>query len=136
MRCEMKRFDCQQGSPEWFALRRGIPTASEFHRIITPIRAQLSKQCDSYIYDLIGALADSSWTFIDTGIENGHMERGRQLEPEARGWLSMTLDVDIEQVGFCLSDCERWVARRMVGLPTRARVLCMAWRSRCPNHRR
>ena len=36
----MKRFDCEQGSPEWFALRRGVPTASEFHRIITPVQAQ------------------------------------------------------------------------------------------------
>jgi YqaJ-like viral recombinase domain len=104
----MKRFDCEQGSAEWFALRRGVPTASEFHRIITPVQAQLSKSCDSYIFDLIGELADPTGVCSMPVFENGHMERGRQLEPEARGWLSMTLDMDIEQVGFCLSDCGRW----------------------------
>jgi hypothetical protein len=104
----MKRFDCEQRSPEWFALRRGIPTASEFHRIITPVQGQLSKQCDSSIYDLIGALVDPSGACDESGYENGHMERGRHLEPEARGWLSLSLDMDIEQLGFCLSDCGRW----------------------------
>jgi hypothetical protein len=104
----MKRFDCEQRSPEWYALRRGIPTASEFHRIITPVQGQLSKQCDSYIYELIGALVDPNGASDESGFDNGHMERGRQLEPEARGWFSLSLDVDIKQVGFCLSDCGRW----------------------------
>jgi hypothetical protein len=61
-----------------------------------------------YIFDLIGALADPSGMCAENAFENGHMERGRQLEPEALGWLSMTLDVDIEQIGFIISDCGRF----------------------------
>jgi hypothetical protein len=30
----MQIIDCEQGSPEWFAARAGIPTASEFHTVM------------------------------------------------------------------------------------------------------
>ena len=30
----MKIIDCEQGSPEWFSARSGIPTASEFHTVM------------------------------------------------------------------------------------------------------
>ena len=32
-------LDCQQGDAEWHEARMGIPTASAFHRIITPREA-------------------------------------------------------------------------------------------------
>jgi hypothetical protein len=40
----MKIHNCTQGTEEWRKLRAGIPTASEFHKIITPKTGQLSKQ--------------------------------------------------------------------------------------------
>jgi hypothetical protein len=30
----MQIIECEQGSPEWFAARAGIPTASEFHTVM------------------------------------------------------------------------------------------------------
>ena len=36
------RFDLAQGSEAWLAIRLGIPTASEFDRILTPKKLELA----------------------------------------------------------------------------------------------
>ena len=40
----MKIVDVEQNTPEWEAVRLGKPTASEFHRIITAVKGDLSEQ--------------------------------------------------------------------------------------------
>ena len=47
-------FDFAQYSPEWWNVRRGIPTASEFDRILTPATGKPSKSADGYACQLIG----------------------------------------------------------------------------------
>ena len=44
-------LDCEQGSEEWFKARLGVPSASNFHRVITPT-GKLSSQVDSYVNTL------------------------------------------------------------------------------------
>jgi hypothetical protein len=44
---------CDQGSAEWFARRLGIPTASEFDRIITAAKGDLSKSASKYAQALV-----------------------------------------------------------------------------------
>jgi hypothetical protein len=50
----MKIHNVDQGSPEWHALRCGVPTASEFSKILTPKTMKLSEQAPAYMYRLLG----------------------------------------------------------------------------------
>jgi hypothetical protein len=47
-----KIYRCEQGSMDWYRLRMGIPTASQFHKIVTP-GGKLSEQRHAYMYRLI-----------------------------------------------------------------------------------
>ena len=49
----MIRHNCKQGGPEWNELRLGRPTASLFERIITPAKAEMSKQSDGLLHQLV-----------------------------------------------------------------------------------
>lgn len=93
----------EQGGVDWHAIRRGIPTASAFDRIITPKTLALASGRNSYVDELIAAAA-----FPDT-MSNKFKgtywtERGQQIEPMAREWLAEHLGEPIEEVGFVTSD--------------------------------
>lgn len=98
----MKIIDCEQGSEEWYKIRLGMPTASNFDKIITT-KGEPSKQAKKYLYKVAGE-------FI-TGIpeetyQSAAMLRGKEVEAEARNFYEMVKDVEVEQVGFVLVDSE------------------------------
>lgn len=97
----MKRYDCEQGSVEWGKLRVGRPTASQFHRIITPKTLKPSAAQDKYIYELLAEWITGS-PQDDLFIE--YMERGRNLEESAIADLELQRDVTVDRVGFCTDD--------------------------------
>lgn len=98
----MRIIDCQQRTPEWFAARRGVPTASEFGRIVTDKRGDYAAGADSYINELIDELIRPE---ADRGFGgNRHTQRGNELEPEARDEYAFDHDVVPREVGFILSD--------------------------------
>jgi len=104
----MKAFDCVQGSPEWWQLRRGIPTCSNFDRILTPKTLKLSSQVDSYIHELI---ADRFRLTPPDGTENyvsRPMLNGLNTEPEARRWYEMEVGAEVKRVGFVTTDDGRF----------------------------
>jgi len=102
----VKVFDVIQGSPEWFKLRRGIPTGSEFSRIITPAKGEYAKGADTYAAELI---AESlGWYRRFQGSPD--TERGHRLEKEALRWLKLRYSIATKPVGFCMSDCGRYGA--------------------------
>lgn len=94
----MQIIDCEQGSAEWFAARLGIVTASEFKTIIgvkKDAREKITRA--SYLRKLAGEIL--------TGLpmesySNGHMERGKEQEDEARDLYAFARDVDPLRVGF------------------------------------
>lgn len=88
------------------AVRRGIPTASEFKRIITPAKAQYSTDADLYAADLLSESLGCYRKQVGDEIED--VARGHRLEDEARRWLKLRHSWKIEQLGFCLSDCRRY----------------------------
>lgn len=91
-------FDCAQNSPEWFAARAGIPTASEFHTVMASGRGGgESKTRKTYLYKLAGEVVTGKAT---EGFTNAHMERGHTMEVEAREMYSFISDADIQLVGF------------------------------------
>lgn len=87
-----------QGTPEWFAVRRGLPTASMFATVMAKGKAGAeSKTRQTYLYKLAGEIitGDPMDSFT-----NPHMERGHEMEPEARQYYAFMQDVEPRQVGF------------------------------------
>jgi hypothetical protein len=110
----VKRFDMAQGSAEWRKARLGIPTASSFHRIITPKTAKPSAQAEAYLHELLAEL------MLGRPLDNisyPWMSRGSDLEEEAASWYEFETDTSTEVVGFCTTDDGRYGASpdRLVG---------------------
>lgn len=94
-------IDCDQGSPEWFSCRAGIPTASEFHTVMAKGRGGGdSKTRQTYLYKLAGEIITGEPM---ESYSNAHMERGKVMEDEARSLYEFMADVDCERVGFIRS---------------------------------
>lgn len=98
----MRILTCEQRSPEWYAARRGVPTASEFGNIITPKKGDYASAADTYINSLIDELVRPDAEGGFTG--NRHTQRGEMLEPEARELYAFEMDAEPQQVGFILND--------------------------------
>jgi hypothetical protein len=95
---ELQIFDCEQGSPEWYACRLGIPTASEFDTVQAKGKGGAeSKTRRTYMLKLIGEQITGQPTY---DYSNDHMERGKQMEAEARNLYAMVADVEPIKVGF------------------------------------
>ena len=69
-------YDIQQSSPEWFELRRGIPTASNFDTILAN-----GKGREKLLLDLAGELLSGQ---VAEGFTSFAMQRGKEMEAEAR----------------------------------------------------
>lgn len=91
-----------QGSPEWFAIRKGMPTASNFKKILTAVGVKDSKALSPYIDDLIGQAFAPEEDEEFQG--NRHTERGKELEPFAREAFIARTGHAVEEVGFCCMD--------------------------------
>src|ERR1700746_2275707 len=85
---------CEQGSPEWHAARAEIPTSSRFSDILA---AGEGKTRRKYMMQLAGEIITGQPMITYT---NQHMERGQEMEPEARNWYALVHAVELEQVGF------------------------------------
>jgi len=96
----MKIVDCIQGSPEWFAARCGIPSASNFDKIVTT-KGQPSKQREKYLYRLAGETITGK---SEETYQNAIMERGIEMEVEARKLYGLISGSEAVEVGFCLSN--------------------------------
>lgn len=97
--------NCEQGSPEWWQARLGIPTASEFDKILTPAKLEPSKSADGYMNKLI---AEAYRGKPDETFQSEWMKRGNELEEEARQWYAFTHDCLPTKAGFCKTDDSRW----------------------------
>lgn len=98
----------EQRTSEWYAARRGLPTASEFGSIITPKKMGYAAAADTYIDSLIDALIRPEASGEESWAGNRHTRRGELLEPEAAGTYAFDCDVRLTTVGLVLSDCRRF----------------------------
>lgn len=96
----MKILDISQGSPEWFSARAGVPSASNFDKVVT-MKGEPSKQLEKYAFQLAGEklLGTKEDTF-----QNDAMKRGVELEPEARLCYELMTGNEVKQVGLCMAD--------------------------------
>jgi len=94
-------LELEQGTPEWLQARCGRPTASRFSDIITAAKGDLSKSAKGYIRELIGQTFCPEWSYI---FKSADMQRGNDLEPEARESFAKATGLTVAQVGFCIRD--------------------------------
>lgn len=89
-----------QGSPEWLALRAGIPTASGFDSIVTP-GGQPSKSAERYLF---GLLAERIMGHPRIEAVSTWMQRGNEMEAEAVSFYELQRDLETVPVGFVTND--------------------------------
>jgi putative phage-type endonuclease len=89
----------EQGTPEWHELRAGVPTASNFGKIIDS-KGKKSSSYKGYFYKLVG---ERLLGRTEEGFKNEWMERGNELESEARE-LYEFISGPVTQVGFVSVD--------------------------------
>jgi len=100
----MKIFECDQRSPEWDEVRLGIPTSSNFDKIITPT-GRPSASATKYAYVLA---AERISGHSESSYQSREMKEGNRREEESRLVYAMIKEAEVRQVGFCLSDCGRY----------------------------
>lgn len=96
----MKIINCVQGTPEWYAVRCGIPTASSFDKILCA-DGKISKQRTKYLNQLAGELVAGK---SEETYQNATMLRGKEMEAEARQLYELITGQEVVQVGFCLAE--------------------------------
>jgi len=95
-------FDFEQGSPEWYAARLGIPTASEFATVMAKGKGGAdSKTRRTYLLKLLGERITGEPMY---SYSNEHMERGKIMEDEARDFYAFMTDNEPRRVGFIRND--------------------------------
>lgn len=87
-------FDFPQGSPEWFAARLGIPTASKFSDVMAKGEGKTRR---TYMTKLAGEIISGS---VADHYRNADMDRGNEWEAEARDAYAFARGVEVRQVGF------------------------------------
>lgn len=108
----MIQVDVEQGTPEWMAFRVGIPTASNFDKIITP-KGEPSKQAEKYLYTL--AVERVTGKKEET-YQSAAMARGSEIEAEARGFYELIRGVEVLPCGIGFTDEKRLYAASPDGL--------------------
>lgn len=113
-----------QGSGEWLQVRLGIPTASEFDKILTTT-GKLSAQWEDYAAKLLAEKLlnrpceefSSQWT-----------ERGHDLEPQAVSFYEFQNECETVAIGFITDDARTMGASpdRLVGDDGLLEIKCPA----------
>ena len=117
-----KFLECEQGSRKWMELRAGIPTSSEFDKIITPGGAP-SKSASAYCNKLLVEVMLGR-PLIGTSMP--WMDRGKDMEHEAVKYFELMKDVETVPIGFVTTDDGRIGASpdRLVGARKLLEVKC------------
>jgi hypothetical protein len=98
----MNIIDCEQGSPEWFRARMGIPTASMFATVMAKGKnGGKSLTREAYMHKLAGEILTGEPMESYT---NADMERGKLMEDEARDAYVFQTGAELQRVGFVMGD--------------------------------
>ena len=96
--------EVEQNTPEWFALRAGMPTASAFSNLLTAKGGKPGAALHTYANKLA---SEKFSDFIpETFPGNYATRRGHELEPDAREYYAFTNEVEVFQIGFVTDDAE------------------------------
>lgn len=96
---EREHVEVEQGTPEWYAARLGIPTASEADTVLAQRgpRGGEPKGRRTYMLTLLGEILTGERV---ESYSNAHMERGKIMEAEARDLYAMLSSETVTPSGF------------------------------------
>jgi hypothetical protein len=89
--------DCEQNSEAWYGLRAGLPTASEFPKIITGT-GKASAQVSDYAAQLAAEMF--AGRPLDRWEGNAATERGHEIEKIARANYEFERELTVDRPGF------------------------------------
>jgi hypothetical protein len=102
----MRIIECKQGSTEWLQARLGIPCASEFKNLITPLgKVKTGDGPETYCRRKV----TEKW--LGRPLESycsRPMVNGKTREEHARDWYALEYGVKVQEVGFITTDDGRW----------------------------
>jgi hypothetical protein len=94
--------DVVQGTDEWLRIRSGIPTASNFEKILTKSGKKSASQ-EKYMFAL---LAERMMGHPRFEYMSAFMQRGTELEAKAVAKYEMMKDTDTFPIGFVTNDAQ------------------------------
>jgi predicted phage-related endonuclease len=97
----MKRIDCEQGSPQWFAARAGIATASCFADVLATIKSGEAAVRRNYRAKLVVERLTGK---VVEGFQSSAMKQGTEREPLARAAYESRTGAFVDEVGFIRHD--------------------------------
>lgn len=97
----MIRFDFDQGTPEWFAARVGIATASCFGSILATIKTGEAAERRNYRAQLVVERLTGKPV---GGFQSAAMKQGTEREPLARAAYEIRTGAFVDEIGFCRHD--------------------------------
>lgn len=108
----MMTLDVEQGSEAWVKARCGIPTASNFDKIVTTA-GMPSKQAQKYMYQLA---AERISGVREDSYQNAAMQRGIEMEDEARKLYELVTGNEVQKCGLVFLDERKLCAASPDGL--------------------
>jgi hypothetical protein len=96
----MIEVDVKQGSEQWLKMRLGKITGTKLKEVFKSDNLPL-------IYKLIAEIDSEE---IEETFTTKQMQRGKDLEPIAREIYQQVKEIEIEDIGFCLSDSNDYLA--------------------------
>lgn len=103
----MRIHPAPQGSGEWLLARSTILTASNLPKVLTPAKLELSTQAAALARQVAAARV---WGVYEDTVSTFAMERGSELEAEARLAYLMLTGIDVREIGLCITDDGRFGA--------------------------
>ena len=97
-------LDCEQLDTEWWQAHVGTPSASNFGKILTPT-GKPSKQAENYMHQLAAEVITGVKTET---YQNAIMQRGIEMEAEARTLYELMFDVEVHRVGLIYDDEKKY----------------------------
>src|SRR5512139_1445637 len=109
----LRFIDCDQNSPEWHQARLGIPTASNFKAIIGIKKDAREKATRAlYMRKLAGEIITGEPA---ESYYNEAMQRGHEMEAEARDAYIFSTGTELTQVGFVTNGIAGCSPDRLIG---------------------
>jgi len=112
--------DTPQGTPEWLAERCGLLTASNFATAMG--KGETRKKLMHKLR------AERRTGIVESGYKTPAMQRGNDLEPEARAVAAFELGVDIKEVGLATNGRWAGLGASLDGLIGDS----VGWETKCP----
>lgn len=98
----MQVHNLEQGTDDWYAVRLGVLTASNFSKVLTAKTMQLSASAAQLENEIVAEILTGEQG--NTFFGSFDTERGKELEPEAVDFYEMLTGMDTEKVGFVTND--------------------------------